>query len=308
MNYRSVYLWLMYILVVMLICLGPTSLGAFIDPPSMCFIVGLVSCCMLFAFGWKKYWQFFKATLFIKTQEMPEKDLKIFIKMADLGINVTLYCGAFAVVIGVVQMLQDLSDPQALGVGAATALLTLFYAFGIEILFFYPAKYHFLGLLNDQLIFESDTSRKSYFLPGMLFLPLGALFFALLPFPRLMADSGVQTSPTMITFSEIRVHVPGTEGKAHLNLEVNLTFKEENDFVIQGLKHRENVLRSLMIDTILKYDRVTMDDAGFSSKLKDDFKNFLDKYLEKEFSEKGLLEEIYFSRLTIDAHRPGRIY
>ena len=62
--------------------------------------------------------------------------------VANSGMNFSLIAGVVGGLIGLIQMFQSLSDPNAIGPAMAVALLTAFYAAGMVFLLFMPMARH----------------------------------------------------------------------------------------------------------------------------------------------------------------------
>jgi hypothetical protein len=307
MAFRFIFLWVMYALLLLSIILGPTGVGAFVDPPSFLIVGGLTSLCLMFSFGLKKCAKMTTSALLLKANSDTEEERKSYIHMCDAGINAAMFSGGLGVLIGSIQMLQDLSDPNALGVGMATSLMTLFYSFCIGVMLFIPAKYYFINSLKNSDALNQAASRSTLFLPSFIFLPLGVLLFLALPFPHLMSDKEVtsEVSENYLTLNDLQSHVPGTQGKIHLY--INLTFEVEDKYqnLLGVMKQKENVVRSILIDEMLNYDIVAMEQEDFASLLKENFKRVLNKYFEEEFSIKSTDEKkpiiaLFFSKFLLN--------
>jgi hypothetical protein len=307
MTFRFIFLWIMYAVLLLSIILGPTGIGAFVDPPSFLIVGGLTSLCLIFSFGLKKCARMTTSALLLKAGSDTEEERKSYIQVCDAGINAAMFSGGLGVLIGIIQMLQDLSDPNALGVGMATSLMTLFYSFCIGVMLFIPAKYYFINSLKNSDALNQAASRSTLFLPSFIFLPLGALLFLSLPFPHLMSEKEVtsKVSANYLTLNDLQSHIPGTQGKIHLY--INLTFEVEGKYqnLLEIMKLKENVVRSKLIDEMLKYDIVAMEQDNFPSLLKEGFKRVLNQYFEKEFSIKSADEKkpviaLFFSKFLIN--------
>jgi flagellar motor component MotA len=58
--------------------------------------------------------------------------------VANSGGSLAIMAGALGSLIGLIQMLQNMDDPSSIGPAMAVALLTVFYALGLNLLLFVP--------------------------------------------------------------------------------------------------------------------------------------------------------------------------
>lgn len=113
-----------------LLTLAAISLGSppvvFFDVPSVILVLGIVGFGTLVSFP---------APQIVSACSLssdPASASPVFHRMADLAVS----SGIFGVLIGLVQMLQALDDPSAIGPAMAVCLLTLFYGVGLGELVF----------------------------------------------------------------------------------------------------------------------------------------------------------------------------
>ena len=118
--------------------------GMFINLPSLAITLGVTFFMLLAAFG-KDFLRFIPdglATLICTPQEPNPR----FAEIAGHGARYVIGAGVIGTMIGMIQMLSNLSDPSGLGVGMATCLLTIFYAIiTSELLFAYLHKSYSQG-------------------------------------------------------------------------------------------------------------------------------------------------------------------
>ena len=109
--------------------MGPT-IGVFFDLPSVLFVTGLTLGGTLLAFPLEQI----QSAIASLGGTPPEDDgpAEVFHRMADLSIA----SGLFGTLIGLVQMLHHLDDPNALGPAMGVALLTILYGVGMGELVF----------------------------------------------------------------------------------------------------------------------------------------------------------------------------
>ncbi len=122
---------------VLIIIAGTTVAGgsalAFIHVPSIVFICGVTFFVLLATFG-TDFLKFIPQSIltFISCNTKPNP------RFAEIALFASRYiigAGLIGLLIGLVQMLQNLSDPESLGMGMAVALLTVFYAIVISEIF-----------------------------------------------------------------------------------------------------------------------------------------------------------------------------
>ena len=113
-----------------LLALAAISVGSppvvFFDLPSVILVLGIVGSGTLVSFPVAQI----RAAWSLSSD--PASAAPVFHRMADLAVS----SGIFGVLIGLVQMLQALDDPNAIGPAMAVCLLTLFYGVGLGELVF----------------------------------------------------------------------------------------------------------------------------------------------------------------------------
>ena len=102
---------------------GP--LTSFIDPVSLLIVFGCIATASTWSFSLEQLGQAFSVALQGKasTEQQAIQAHTVFVKMADFSFA----SGLLGTLIGLVNMLQNLDDPTAIGPAMAVALLTLFY-------------------------------------------------------------------------------------------------------------------------------------------------------------------------------------
>ncbi len=98
----------------------------FFDVPSVILVLGIVG------FGTLVSFPLAQVLSACSLSSTPALASPVFHRMADLAVS----AGIFGVLIGLVQMLQALDDPSAIGPAMAVCLLTLFYGVGLGELVF----------------------------------------------------------------------------------------------------------------------------------------------------------------------------
>lgn len=115
---------------------GFAGLAGIIDLPSLLLVVGLTTSATIWSFDLQDIIRSFKNSC--SSQPLSESEAlmgcTIFQKMAEYALG----SGMIGTLIGVVKMLQDMSDPTAIGPAMAVALLTLLY-----------------GILFGEIVFKS---------------------------------------------------------------------------------------------------------------------------------------------------------
>jgi len=128
------------ILIILFFSIGPILLSgflpAFVDIPSMAVTVGMTFALLLFNFG-NDFIRFVPRSFVMLYTRTPVGN-KRFAEIAYYGSRYSIGCGAFGTCVGLVIMLQDLSDPSKIGVGMAVALLTFLYGIVAAEFFFVP--------------------------------------------------------------------------------------------------------------------------------------------------------------------------
>ncbi|MCM8528459.1 MAG: MotA/TolQ/ExbB proton channel family protein [Lentisphaeraceae bacterium] len=124
---------------IILLCvfLGPTGIGAFIDPPSLILVVLLTWFILISAYGFDNFFKMFG--IFSNIQVCKEK-VRLYKSIAKCGILVSIFSGFLGTLIGCIHVLSDLSNPEYVGIGLATALLTLLYG-SLQALFLFVPLY-----------------------------------------------------------------------------------------------------------------------------------------------------------------------
>ena len=162
-------------------------LAHFFDPISVLFVVlgtlgvmmathGRDSVKLLSAFiGW-----LFRAD----DQHSPEEHLRIAAKALDFG-EFAILIGAVGMTIGHVQMLQNMSDPNAIGPALAVSMLTLFYGALAHMLIAVPLSRHHLQQAG------AEAERFRHRGPGLRILGVMGLSSGIGFFVMLAAMGGV---------------------------------------------------------------------------------------------------------------------
>jgi len=114
------------------IVLGGSAL-AFIHMPSIVFMFGVTFFILLATFG-TDFLRFIPQSMltFVSLDAKPNP------RFAEIALFASRYiigAGLIGLLIGLIQMLQNLSDPASLGMGMAVALLTVFYAIVLSEIF-----------------------------------------------------------------------------------------------------------------------------------------------------------------------------
>ena len=191
---------------------------------------------------------------FIK-KNVPGNKATKFQKMAYFSICVCLGSGVLGTVVGVIMMLQDLSDPQALGVGIATSLITVLYSIIISTIFFLPI--YAISSSADKEILREENDQGEQISPGKNKKSLSHVIFALvlafltiIPILFLVGSTfftessgndqlSVTEKGLVLEIDDICVNITGTEGKNVVLLSPVITFSGEilyeSNFKEQGI-------------------------------------------------------------------------
>ena len=160
-----------------------SSVAIFIDLPSACIVLG----------GTVLFWMAFhtpggvlaavKAGL--GPDNLSEEDSAHHITVLATGRMLAVGCGSVGLLIGLVSMLANMSDPSAIGPAMAVALLTMFYAVIIAEICIGP-------MMNRLKNFSSDQNQKqSPVGPSVISIAAGP--FALVAFFVILASFGPPT-------------------------------------------------------------------------------------------------------------------
>lgn len=168
---------------VMFIIVGVIFIGAgsamFVNLPSLAIVFGITFFLLLATFG-TDFLRFVPDALvtLVATRQEPNKK---FAEIAAYASRYIIGAGVIGALIGLVQMLCDLSDPSSIGAGMATALIVPFYAIvASEIFFAYLRKAYSDGGETSETEEKEALSLKNIALPSVAvgFMLIG--FFVLL--------------------------------------------------------------------------------------------------------------------------------
>lgn len=117
----------MGVLMVISGCIGiGTGVTIFINFPSLAMVFGVAFFALLATFG-MDFLKFIPQSLLTFVSSTPEPNPR-FAEIALFTSRYIIGAGLIGMLIGLIQMLSNLSDPSGIGVGMATAMLTPFYA------------------------------------------------------------------------------------------------------------------------------------------------------------------------------------
>ena len=111
-------------------------------------------------------------------QHSPQEHLRIAAKALDCG-EFAILTGAVGMTIGHVQMLQNMTDPSAIGPALAVSLLTLFYGALVHMLVAVPLSRHHLQQAGAEAVCAGIVDLDSGIL-GVMGLSSGIGFFVML--------------------------------------------------------------------------------------------------------------------------------
>ena len=118
---------LMGVLIVISGCiLIGTGARMFVNFPSLAIVFGIAFFALLATFG-MDFLKFIPQSLLTFVSSTPEPNAG-FAEIALFTSRYIIGAGLIGMIIGLIQMLSNLSDPSGIGVGMATAMLTPFYA------------------------------------------------------------------------------------------------------------------------------------------------------------------------------------
>ena len=216
-------------IIILCVFLGPTGVGAFIDPPSFLIVFLITWFILIAAYGFENFFKMFGV---LSGHGVSRERARIYQSIAKSGILVSVFTGFLGTLIGCVQMLSDLSDPDYLGVGLATALLTLFYGV-LQALFIFLPIYGAAKTNNESEEhiekYKDIDSRNPFRLIALGFMTLicvGTLTLCVIGF---FFAPKYEYSPELnnyVEFSmEMTFSVPNSEGK---NLVLGITFHTDS--------------------------------------------------------------------------------
>lgn len=112
------------IIVLMALALGE-SLGSFIDLPSLLLVCGVVFGGLFASHGPHAMLRCLRQAL--EQEPMAQRDVAASLRVARNGYRLCWAAGTVGVLLGVVHMLSNLSDPSLIGAGIAVSILSLLY-------------------------------------------------------------------------------------------------------------------------------------------------------------------------------------
>ena len=263
---RIVSLVAFFLFITFCIFLGPTGLGAFIDLPSLIWVLVLTLSPLIAGFGFHSTAEMF-AVLYQK--DFKSDNAEKYQKMSKVAIYICNGAGLLGFVVGTVMTLQDISDPNYVGVGLATSLLTVFYSLVLSIIFLIPI-YSIAGSAKKEVStdveadIEPSEKSKSGKLPSRVLLTVIIVLFLIPVFGfihAIVGSSSNQGSHTgkgySVALEEVSANIMGTKGQHVVLVEVVITF--ENDVIHFFDSQREGVPKSLQHETIKLLRSKTMD-------------------------------------------------
>ena len=253
---RIVSLAAFFLFITFCIFLGPTGIGAFVDPPSLIWVVVLTLSPLIAGFGFNSTAEMF-ALLYQK--DFKRENAEKYRKMSKVAIYTCNGAGLLGFVVGTVMTLQDISDPNYVGVGLATSLLTVFYSLILSIIFLIPI--YSIASSNKEDVQEdkddSEVNEKSK-ISKLPYRVLLTVIIILLLIPVLVfivaiassnSNSGSHTGKGYsVVLEEVSANIIGTKGQHIVLVEAVITFEE--DVIHFFDNQREGVPKSLQHETI----------------------------------------------------------
>lgn len=153
---------------VIFIIVGSIAVGVggqlFINLPSLVFALGITFFLLLATFG-KDFLKFIPNAL-VTLVSSPQNPNPRFAEIAAFGSRYVVGAGVIGALIGLIQILSNLSDPSGIGIGMAVALLTPFYAIvASEIFFAYLYKAYSDGSKTEK---KEPLSLRNIALPSIV--------------------------------------------------------------------------------------------------------------------------------------------
>jgi flagellar motor component MotA len=157
------------------------GLGAFIDGPSLIFVVGVLVSCTLWAFSLKDIQSAFTNALFESepTEQEILKSSHILEEMSEYAVA----AGLIGTLIGVIKMLGNMDDPIAIAPSMAIGLLTLFYGIVLSQFVFRSMRN---SLLQKSPVLLQRTSKRGL---STLSYTLFGLFVVIMVFTVMLGTS-----------------------------------------------------------------------------------------------------------------------
>ncbi|MFC1477110.1 MotA/TolQ/ExbB proton channel family protein [candidate division KSB1 bacterium] len=136
--YSPIYFFAAVFIIVFTIYAAGGSYGLFINPPSLFITVILSGILLLGAFSPIEIFSYFAAAFRKKTDDT--KTIKHALNFFDTLQRYLLFSAFVGVIVGIISMLVNLEDPEALGPGTAVCLLTLFYSLTLILIIVAPFR------------------------------------------------------------------------------------------------------------------------------------------------------------------------
>jgi flagellar motor component MotA/flagellar basal body-associated protein FliL len=178
---KAIFPFLIIGAIALAIALG-SSFSIFIDIPSFIFVFVLSTLGMFFSFKLRELKKVLVIAFSKELEKFSQSDIELTEKFFNYMITYVMTSGVIGFIVGLVQMLQALDDPGAIGPAMAVALITFCYAAFINLMFLLPLKY---GLRNKCMSDSNvdHVSNSAFFIS--LIPVLGAfILFVFLLIPR----------------------------------------------------------------------------------------------------------------------------
>jgi len=176
-------------LIIILSVILATSLSGglliYLDIPSVITVVGVTIGGIFAGYG-NTGWHYLTISLSNQKLDDEQQAVQAIHFYQYLG-NLVLIAASMAIIMAVVKLLSNIDDPKQIGPALAFALLSVFYAAGLLLLFILPAKHHLIRLnrveipesVKTMIDHENRLSKRMLVLVSVCtMISLGSLFFA----------------------------------------------------------------------------------------------------------------------------------
>ena len=298
---------LFFTMLVLLIALGPIGIGNYIDPPSMVLIVILPWLALSIPYGFSFPVKLIKAI----NQQLSREEAEYYEQMIKHIGAAVFSAGLIGTFMGIISMLGDLSDPNSMGGGLATSLITVLYALIVNIIFIIPIFCHFnkLKLLPVQELSPAQplVFPKKFFLICFVLMVVGVVGVVIYQLSTFMGESSRNSRYTEFVMDTITVNTQGGAAGQHF-VQVELTLHLSNPVLVSlfeyssdGSKSLEKVFKSKVIDIIRVLD---VNDLNGVSGQKEELEAKLLKTLNETKNEfapevQGRILRLFLSQYTI---------
>jgi len=157
-KYSNIVGWILAVSVTCMAILLGGRIEYFINLPSILLVLG-VSCFLGTAtYGWRDFSYSVKALVFVYRKRVPSSLEVRHVNIIRSMRRYLLLSGCLGFLVGIVQMLQNLDDPTAIGPALAVALLTVFCSLVLVLFLCQPAVFFLENYLQDSRMKDGPSS------------------------------------------------------------------------------------------------------------------------------------------------------